>query len=91
MVEEQIRTEQRGMDADEREEMADEWLSRKMDAGLFCLQSCDVVLAWLVAEDEGASRHIQRLLADRDETLAVLKATLQGKFMLLASFANESG
>jgi beta-catenin-like protein 1 len=77
VIDEQIRTEQSKMDAEEKEETADEWLSRRLDAGLFCLQTIDVILAWLVAEDDGASKKIQSLLADRDENLAVLKATIQ--------------
>ncbi|KAK0102438.1 hypothetical protein ONS95_006057 [Cadophora gregata] len=76
-VDKDIRAEQVKMDAEEREEMADEWLGRRLDAGLFCLQTIDVVLAWLVAEDDGAKKKIQSLLADRDESLAVVKATIQ--------------
>jgi len=76
-VDKNIRAEQVKMDAEEREEMADEWLGRRLDAGLFCLQTIDVVLAWLVAEDDGAKKKIQSLLADRDESLAVVKATIQ--------------
>ncbi|PBP16058.1 hypothetical protein BUE80_DR013159, partial [Diplocarpon rosae] len=77
VVEKEIRGEQVKMDAEEREEMADEWLGRRLDAGLFCLQTIDIILAWLVAEDDGAKKKIQSLLADRDEDLAVVKATLQ--------------
>ncbi|TVY57501.1 Beta-catenin-like protein 1-like [Lachnellula cervina] len=77
VVDEQIRNEQTNLDAEEREDAADEWLSRRLDAGLFCLQTIDVILAWLVAEDDGASKRIQALLGDRDETLAVVKATIQ--------------
>ena len=62
---------------EEREEMEDEWFSRRLDAGLYCLQTVDVILAWLVAEDDGAGRKIRALLADRDETLAVLGETIQ--------------
>ncbi|KAI1770640.1 DUF1716-domain-containing protein [Hypoxylon cercidicola] len=76
-VDDAIRTEQNGMDADEKEEMADDWLSRRLDAGLFCLQTLDVVLAWLVAEDGGARKTIKKLLADRDETLSVIKDSIQ--------------
>ena len=79
-IDEQIRNAQVRLDAEEREALADEWLSRRLDAGLFCLQTIDVILAWLVAEDEGASKKIQSLLADRDESLAVVKATIQGTF-----------
>lgn len=37
-----------------------------------------MILAWLVAEDDGAKRKIVSLLADRDEDLSLVKATLQG-------------
>ncbi|KAI1500321.1 DUF1716-domain-containing protein [Biscogniauxia marginata] len=76
-MDEAIRAEQARMTASEKEEMADEWFSRRLDAGLFSLQTLDVVLAWLVAEDDGARRTIKKLLADRDETLDVIKDTIQ--------------
>jgi beta-catenin-like protein 1 len=76
-VDAKIKQEQSGIDEEEREQMAGEWFSRRLDAGLFCLQTIDVILAWLVAEDDGARRKIQGLLADRDETFATLKATIQ--------------
>ncbi|KAK3291601.1 Catenin-beta-like protein [Chaetomium fimeti] len=76
-VDEQIKQERAEMDATEREEMADEWFSRRLDAGLFRLQTIDVILAWLVAEDGGARKKIQALLADRDETFEVIKETIQ--------------
>ncbi len=91
-VDNEIRNEQTKLDVEEREDMADEWDSRRLDAGLFCLQTIDVILAWLVAEDDGASKRIQSLLADRDESLAVVKATIQGnrlyKFPLKIGPAN---
>jgi beta-catenin-like protein 1 len=62
------------------QEEAEEWevqlLSRRLDAGLFTLQTIDVILAWLIAEDGGARRRIRQLFAERDETFAVIKATL---------------
>ncbi|KAH6842368.1 Catenin-beta-like protein [Chaetomium sp. MPI-CAGE-AT-0009] len=76
-VDEQIKQERTEMDAAEREEMEDEWFSRRLDAGLFRLQTIDVILAWLIAEDGGARKKIQALLADRDETFAVIKGTIQ--------------
>lgn len=68
--------------AQEQVDRSDEWLSRRMDAGLYSLQTADVVLAWLVAEDAGAKKRIQGLLAERDESLEVVRATLQGMFSL---------
>ncbi|GIZ41375.1 hypothetical protein CKM354_000468100 [Cercospora kikuchii] len=52
-VEKEIAQEQKSLPDDELEDRADEWFSRRLDGGLFCLQMCDVILAWLVAEDEG--------------------------------------
>ncbi|KAI1122673.1 Catenin-beta-like protein [Nemania abortiva] len=76
-VDQAIRTEQAQMSTEERQDMADEWFSRRLDAGLFSLQTLDVVLAWLVAEDSGAKYAIQKLLADRDESLGAVRATIQ--------------
>ncbi|KAK0707821.1 Catenin-beta-like protein [Lasiosphaeris hirsuta] len=76
-VDDQISQEQKGASAEEREELADDWFSRRLNAGLFSLQTIDVILAWLIAEDDGARKKIQTLLADRDETVAVIKATIQ--------------
>ncbi|KAK2798178.1 hypothetical protein FQN51_007864 [Onygenales sp. PD_10] len=76
-VDQTIAQEREAMDPDDQEDMAGEWLSRRLDAGLFCLQIIDVILAWLVAEDDGAKSKIKSLLADRDEDLGLIKATLQ--------------
>lgn len=66
------------MTAEQRAALEDEWFSRRLDAGLFTLQTLDVVLAWLVAEDgAGAGERIRRLLADRDESLQLVRDTLQ--------------
>lgn len=77
-VDEVIRTEQANMDAEEREEAADEWLSRRLDAGLFSLQTVDVVLTWLLAEDLGAAERIKELLKERDESVANMRGSIQG-------------
>ncbi|RDA89302.1 hypothetical protein CP532_6229 [Ophiocordyceps camponoti-leonardi (nom. inval.)] len=54
-----------------------ELLSRRLEAGLFALQQVDVLLAWLVAEDGGARKRIQKLLADKDESLTTLAAIIK--------------
>lgn len=76
-VEQQIKREQAELRPEAREELADKWFLRRVDGGLFCLQTIDVILAWLVAEDGGAKKRIVQLLADRDEGLKEVKATLQ--------------
>jgi beta-catenin-like protein 1 len=80
VAEDAIRNEQRGMSAEEKEEMVDEWYGRRLDAGLFSLQTADVVLTWLVAEDDGTARRVRELLRERDEDLAVLRGTIFGMF-----------
>ncbi|KAE8349215.1 Catenin-beta-like protein [Aspergillus coremiiformis] len=76
-VEQTIEKERKNFTEEEQEVMAVEWLSRRFDAGLFSLQLIDVILAWLVAEDDGAKGKIVSLLADRDESLLLIQGTLK--------------
>ncbi|OJD25853.1 hypothetical protein ACJ73_02775 [Blastomyces percursus] len=77
-VDQLIDQERKSMSSEEQELMSLEWLSRRLDAGLFCLQqTIDVILAWLVAEDDGAKAKVKSLLSEHDEDLAVVKTTLQ--------------
>ncbi|KAI4179187.1 MAG: hypothetical protein L6R41_007989 [Letrouitia leprolyta] len=80
VVDKEIQGERAKLSVEEQEDRSDEWLSRRLDAGLYSLQTGDVIFAWLVAEDGGAKKRIQELLAERDESLEVIKATLQGTF-----------
>ena len=76
-VEAQIRQEEAAMESEEKEDRAAESLSRRLDAGLFSLQTIDVVLAWLAAEDGGAKSRIQELLVQAGAGLGVLEQSLQ--------------
>lgn len=76
-VEEEIKLEKRMMDADEYAEREGEWFSRRLDGGLFCLQTADTILAWLVAEDDGARRHIREQLGSLGEVKASLEETMK--------------
>ncbi|KAF2839403.1 DUF1716-domain-containing protein [Patellaria atrata CBS 101060] len=76
-VDQQISRERANLDAEQKASMADVWFSQRLDAGLFCLQTIDVILAWLVAEDGGARERIMSLLAERDESLKDIKVTVQ--------------
>jgi beta-catenin-like protein 1 len=66
------------------------FLSR-LEEGLFLLQSIDLVLAWLIAEDDGARDKIRELLADRDETFEVVKASLRERQDAINDKASQSG
>ncbi len=76
-VEQQIKEERAALSQEEQGEREDEWFSRRLDAGLYCLQTIDVILAWLVAEDDGAKKKITETLGERDESLEDLRSTLQ--------------
>ena len=83
IIDVEIKQERAGISPEESEERADEWFSRRLDAGLYVLQTIDVILAWLIAEDDGARRKIQAL-ASGDDILRDIEATLQGwSFMIL--------
>ncbi|KIV81466.1 hypothetical protein PV11_03652 [Exophiala sideris] len=71
----QIQKERDEMDAADAEEHADEWLSRRLDAGLFSLQALELILSWLVAEDNGARQTIAVLMGE--DGLKVLERSLR--------------
>ena len=82
VIDTEIKQERARLDTEEADARADEWFSRRLDAGLYVLQTVDVILAWLIAEDDGARRKIQALEPDRDDILEDIKATLQGKLSM---------
>ena len=77
-ADQEIKAEKTGASVEQQDDRFDEWLSRRLDAGLSVLQTADVILAWLIAEDDGARKKLQALLADRDEGFDEIKSTLQG-------------
>ena len=44
-------------DGEDIEDMQDMWYLRRLDGGLFTLQTVDYILAWLTMEDDGVSIH----------------------------------
>ena len=76
---------------DDDDDRADSWLSRRLDAGLFSLQTANVILAWLAAEDGGARSQIQRLLAERDESFADIRKALKEQLAGMDAGADGEG
>ncbi|KIX08049.1 uncharacterized protein Z518_02704 [Rhinocladiella mackenziei CBS 650.93] len=74
-VDAQIRKERQEMGDAAAEELADEWLSRRLDAGLFSLQALELILSWMVAEDNGARQTITVLLGE--DGLKILERSLR--------------
>ncbi|OQO09613.1 hypothetical protein B0A48_05015 [Cryoendolithus antarcticus] len=71
-ADEEIKLERRMMDEEDWPEREAEWLSRRLEGGLFGLQTTDVILAWLVAEDKTA----KKVIIDGLGGLADVKASL---------------
>ncbi|EXJ87345.1 hypothetical protein A1O3_04304 [Capronia epimyces CBS 606.96] len=74
-VEASIRREREQLSSSEVEALADEWLSRRLDAGLFSLQAIELILSWMVAEDNGARQTISVLLGE--DGLKILERSLR--------------
>nr|POE72297.1 beta-catenin-like protein 1 like [Quercus suber] len=65
VIDTQLNIERSALGKEELEERSDEFLSRRLDGGLFCQQAIDTILAWLIAEDASArSRILEFLKAD---------------------------
>lgn len=58
--------------------MKEEWLSRRLDAGLFGIQMTDLILAWLCAEDGGARKKVEGLLEEKKLGMQSIRRTLRG-------------
>lgn len=66
-----------GLSKAEQDELELEIIPTRLSEGLYCLERIDAILAWLVAEDDGAKKAIFKALSERDESLADVKKTLQ--------------
>lgn len=77
VVDATIKAEVEQLTAAERDAATDEWLSRRLEAGLFSFQTVDLVLAWLIAEDGGARSRVKELLAERGENFDDLRQSLR--------------
>jgi beta-catenin-like protein 1 len=69
----------RGLSKEEKDELDLENIPTRLSEGLYCLERIDAVLAWLVAEDDGAKSAIVKALSERDENLQDVKKTLQAQ------------
>ncbi|KAI0005002.1 Catenin-beta-like protein [Russula compacta] len=62
------------------EEIGDEedaWYLRRLDGGLYTLQTVDYILAWIVMEDDGVRDHVRQMLNRRDKSFLDVVSTLQ--------------
>jgi beta-catenin-like protein 1 len=73
------KAQKRGLSKEELEIWELENITERLSEGLYCLERVDAILAWLVAEDQGAKRAVVERLAERDEGLGDVKRTLQAQ------------
>lgn len=88
-VDEKIAAEQAELSEEDKEDSADAFLSRRLDAGLYNLQTVDVILAWLLAEDDGARDTIVQQLAAQGRSLADITATLKAQLSDVTSASDD--
>lgn len=74
-----LKDRKRGLSKEEQDELELENTSTRLSEGLYCLERIDAVLAWLVAEDDGARKAIVKALSERDEGLEDVKRTLKAQ------------
>ncbi|KAH7394463.1 Catenin-beta-like protein [Pyrenochaeta sp. MPI-SDFR-AT-0127] len=68
-----------GLSKEEQDELELENTPTRLSEGLYCLERVDAILAWLVAEDDGARKAIVKTLSERDEGLVDVKKTLKAQ------------
>ncbi|KAF8305019.1 DUF1716-domain-containing protein [Clavulina sp. PMI_390] len=62
---------------EEDEDDADMWELRRLDGGLFTLQTVDYILGWICMEDDGIRAHAQTMLARKSMSLKDIVKVLQ--------------
>jgi beta-catenin-like protein 1 len=73
-VENRVVQEAKGMGEEEKEDLEAEWLSQRLDAGLYTVQTVDTILAWLCAEDDGVRSKVSSQI---EKGLDQIKASLK--------------
>ncbi|KAG6917898.1 hypothetical protein DXG01_000507 [Tephrocybe rancida] len=64
-------------DEDERSELEATWYLRRLDGGLFTLQTVDYILAWVIMEDDGIRTHGLQMLRRQNQSLKDIVQTLR--------------
>ncbi|KAL0949510.1 hypothetical protein HGRIS_009562 [Hohenbuehelia grisea] len=75
-----IEVEKKALIADGEEvgsEEQDAWYLRRLDGGLFNLQSVDYILAWIIMEDDGIRIHVERMLGRKNLSVRDIVNTLR--------------
>ncbi|EPQ59414.1 DUF1716-domain-containing protein [Gloeophyllum trabeum ATCC 11539] len=58
------------------QEEEDAWYLRRLDGGLFTMQTTDYILAWIAMEDDGVRSHLTKMLDRKNKSLKDIVRTL---------------
>ncbi|KAI0089316.1 DUF1716-domain-containing protein [Irpex rosettiformis] len=79
-VEKEITAEKRDLEGEGEkvdQDTEDLWYLRRLDGGLFTLQTVDYILAWIAMEDDGILAHLRQMLSRKNKSLKDVVKTLQ--------------
>ncbi|KAG5649019.1 hypothetical protein DXG03_000368 [Asterophora parasitica] len=72
-----IEAEKQDVDEDEVSELEATWYLRRLDGGLYTLQTVDYILAWVIMEDDGIRTHALQMLDRKNQSLKDILNTLR--------------
>ncbi|KAF8076448.1 Catenin-beta-like protein [Lyophyllum atratum] len=64
-------------DEEDPSELEAAWYLRRLESGLFTLQTVDYILAWIIMEDDGIRTHALQMLARKNQSLKDIVQTLR--------------
>ncbi|ETW83975.1 hypothetical protein HETIRDRAFT_62638 [Heterobasidion irregulare TC 32-1] len=77
-VDKEIDEEKQVLIAEEGIDNNDEiWYLRRLETGLYTLQTVDYILAWIIMEDDGIRAHIKQMMDRRSRTFKDIASTLR--------------
>ncbi|KAI0320799.1 DUF1716-domain-containing protein [Amylostereum chailletii] len=79
-VDKEVEAERKGLKMDGEEIGQDEeyaWYLKRLEGGLYTLQTVDYILAWIVMEDDGICAHAKQMLDRRSISFKEIVATLR--------------
>ncbi|KAF9467238.1 Catenin-beta-like protein [Collybia nuda] len=77
VTEHEINQETEGLDETGLAELEDTLYLRRLDGGLYTLQTVDYILAWVIMEDDGIRTHALQMLDRKNQSLNDIVQTLQ--------------
>ncbi|KNZ81473.1 hypothetical protein J132_00439 [Termitomyces sp. J132] len=77
VIEAEILKEKKDTTDEEQSDLEAIWYLRRLDGGLFTLQTVDYILAWIIMEDDGIRAHALQMLRRQNQSLQDIVQTLR--------------